>query len=783
MGASYSSDWLPIENEEQLVGLLHELDTQNNGYLSLGDIAKVPKCWTFINSLPVLFYFDELKNGTLTFKSLVDAYGFFNTSKERLRDELSGTEFKELLNRGVQLTKQETTDSSAHTGNGSAFCRFANLSKVRSVFVPDDSIQRNSRRDSGLSDKANGPSVAIYGNSSDAQSENAPAENEGDTEEVEYSEHAKTTAVGERVRLKMFKELTVFLSEDGAREEFMQWLWKVTDFGRQNYVTIAELSCLFRILELGVLNQDHFIILADLITREYEYWESRHLDTVGNCELGRIIGKGATGIVRFASNMETKEKYALKIVKKGNCAYMSRLDHEIESLKMLTGHPHVVELEEVLEDDENMYLRMELLGGGSLIDIVRLYPNNLLPEEVARYYMRQLFETLECCHSLGICHRDVRLENMLLDNKAKLKLGDFGQSGVFTAAWDMFSTTLVGSVYSLSPEQVLGMCYSGRKIDVWSAGVSMYCLLVGHPPFYDLDSTDLLTSIVTGTYKTPLNLSVEAINLMSKMLNVDPDARPSFEKLLEHPWFSAGDEYPPVLDKLEIPVHPLYVRRPDLAEMIIASVLYQHKTHFHLGAVDNDALPDKVEGMWCIKCHHPSLDLKFLLTLCTRPNTLDEEESEVETGKHVQDGFAVARDSGWADLRRSHEVLENSAISRTLSQYPHKRHIATTAPGVVPQLRAQSFGNMAESKSAPNVNGPHLQASPMQTSARRAFLSVSFQEGETGAFVKLYRKLKAICDESLWEAAEKQTQRLEERNRLVQHTPSSEIGNAIPLPH
>lgn len=175
---------------------------------------------------------------------------------------------------------------------------------------------------------------------------------------------------------------------------------------------------------------------------------------------------------------------------------MSRLDHEIESLKILRNHPHVVQLEEVLEDNKNIYLRMELLGGGSLTDLVRLYPTQTLPENVTRYYMRQLFETLAYCHSMGICHRDVRLENMLLDNNAKLKLSDFGQSGVFAAHWDLFATTLVGSIYNLSPEQVLGVCYSGQKIDVWSAGIAMFCLLVGCPPFFEADSTELLSSIV-----------------------------------------------------------------------------------------------------------------------------------------------------------------------------------------------------------------------------------------------------------------------------------------------
>lgn len=88
------------------------------------------------------------------------------------------------------------------------------------------------------------------------------------------------------------------------------------------------------------------------------------------------------------------------------------------------------------------------------MDLSRLYPDEQVPESLARKYMRQLFEVLAYCNDKGICHRDVRLENLLLDNDANLKLTDFGQSGKFSGTWDVFATTLVGSVFSLSPEQV-----------------------------------------------------------------------------------------------------------------------------------------------------------------------------------------------------------------------------------------------------------------------------------------------------------------------------------------
>lgn len=349
MGALSSREWVPIEGPEELQALLQKLDQKGRGHLVLEDVMNVPRAWSFIHSLPVLFYFDELTGGPLTFKTFVDMFEFFNRGKEELKEELTDKEFSELMKRGVSLTEQKVVTP---FGSCSSFRHLTNLTDVRSVYVTsnddEDSTKSTSSRD-GLVHRRS--QVCVYGESmahTDQADTNGSAEVEEATEDVVYSDYATTTAVGERVRLKMFKELTVFLSEDGAREEFMQWMWRTVDSGKQNFVTLSELSVLLRILEYdniylnelafsnkpgvspeqrvmnefdtsgsGVLSKDDFIILADLITREYEYWESRHLESVGNYELGRIVGKGASGIVRIASNVDTHERYALKIVKKG----------------------------------------------------------------------------------------------------------------------------------------------------------------------------------------------------------------------------------------------------------------------------------------------------------------------------------------------------------------------------------------------------------------------------------------------------------------------------------
>nr|WHA03777.1 SnRK [Neopyropia yezoensis] len=372
------------------------------------------------------------------------------------------------------------------------------------------------------------------------------------------------------------------------------------------------------------------MVLADLVTREYEFWENRHLDCIGDYELGRTVGRGSSGVVRAAIHVVTRRKFAVKIIKKGNCSDLSRLDREIQSLTVVQ-HPNVVSLEEVLDSEDNTFLVMTLCGGGSLIDIVRLYPEERMPEATARFYLRQLFDALAYCHANGICHRDVRLDNIMLGNSGVLKLTDFGHSGIYTPGWDLFSTSLVGSIFNLSPEQIAGRCYSGEKIDVWSAGVLVYCLLVGHPPFYDSDTRKLIDSITTGTFEIPSFVSPSAADFIRLMINVVPDDRPPLSTMRRHPWFLEGPENAPVMDVVTIPVDPLYKWRPDLAEMIMAGTIHEHNRHFHLSDTHNPkSCPADLRGQdWALKCLCPNMDIKFSVSLFTKEPT----EMAVSTGR------------------------------------------------------------------------------------------------------------------------------------------------------
>ncbi|PXF45704.1 CBL-interacting protein kinase 31 [Gracilariopsis chorda] len=471
-----------------------------------------------------------------------------------------------------------------------------------------------------------------------------------ETDQDPRNRTALDAAVLEKIMHANIHKLADSLHEEGYREQFMAWLWRLSDYNNAGVVTIDELRVFlealkedsidlhelvfYRVpqatLEQSIINEfdtthagrlcrDEFMVLADLVTREYEFWENRHLERVGDYELGRTIGRGSSGVVRYATHVETREKVAMKIIKKGKCSDLSRLDREIQSL-MAAKHKNIVALHEVLESENNLHIVMELCGGGSMVDIVRLYPEERMPEETARFFIRQGIEALSYCHEIGICHRDVRLDNLMLDNAGNMKITDFGHSGMFTPGWDMFSSALVGSVFNLSPEQIMGHVYSGEKIDIWSAGVAVYCLLVGRPPFYEPEVNALLERILTCDFEIPDFLSASAGDFIRCMIRAVPAERIPLHQMLHHPWFYDGPEFGPSMNVVAIPVDKFFVKRPDIAEMIMAMTIYQHHLHFHLADTQNPrAAPQTLRGQeWTLKCLCPKNDIKFTVSLFTR---------------------------------------------------------------------------------------------------------------------------------------------------------------------
>lgn len=252
--------------------------------------------------------------------------------------------------------------------------------------------------------------------------------------------------------------------------------------------------------------------------------------------LGKTIGTGAYGKVKKATSLKPKKReVAVKIIskKKSPKDILEKfLPREIETLKSVE-HENIVELYEKIETEDMIYLIMEYVEGGDLLDFIN--SKRYLSESLARSLFTDLLKAVEKCHSLNIVHRDLKCENLLLTSKdklPKLKLTDFGFARTFD---DKKLETYCGSYAYAAPEVILGEPYVGEPVDIWSMGVILYAMVSGKLPFKDSDVRTLLSEISHHMVFSS-RLSEEIKDLIQKMLTFKPSERATIETIKQHDW-------------------------------------------------------------------------------------------------------------------------------------------------------------------------------------------------------------------------------------------------------
>ncbi|KAI1291902.1 Maternal embryonic leucine zipper kinase [Halotydeus destructor] len=194
------------------------------------------------------------------------------------------------------------------------------------------------------------------------------------------------------------------------------------------------------------------------------------------------LGEGGFSKVRLATHIATGEKVAIKCMEKlklGNDLF--RVKTEIHALKNLQ-HNNIAKLYQVIETDKSIYLVLEYCSGGELFDYI--VAKQRLSENESRGIMRSLIQCLAYIHEKGYAHRDLKPENILFDSNHNVKLIDFGLAAhpSDSAALSHLETCCGSPAYA-APELIAGHKYSGPAVDVWSAGILLYALLVGQLPF------------------------------------------------------------------------------------------------------------------------------------------------------------------------------------------------------------------------------------------------------------------------------------------------------------
>ncbi|KAL7087916.1 hypothetical protein ACP275_13G097500 [Erythranthe tilingii] len=261
--------------------------------------------------------------------------------------------------------------------------------------------------------------------------------------------------------------------------------------------------------------------------------------------LGRELGRGQFGVTHLCTDIATGQEYACKSISKKKLVTRSDKEdmrREIQLMQHLSGQPNIVEFKGAYEDKQSVHLVMELCAGGELFD--RIIAKGQYSEKAAAAMCRSIVNVVHICHFMGVIHRDLKPENFLLSDKSEhalLKATDFGLS-VFIEEGKVYKD-VVGSAYYVAPE-VLRRKY-GKEVDIWSAGVMLYILLSGVPPFWAETERGIFDAVLKGHVDFESepwpSISDSAKDIVSKMLTQDPKKRITAAEVLEHPWIKGGE--------------------------------------------------------------------------------------------------------------------------------------------------------------------------------------------------------------------------------------------------
>lgn len=427
-----------------------------------------------------------------------------------------------------------------------------------------------------------------------------------------------------------------------------------------------------------------------------------HIPKIGPWKIGKPLGNGSTGRVFLATNSQTMQKAAVKIIPKdalmqGNNESANDSSHELSYgiereiiIMKLLNHRNVLRLYDVWETDKQLYLILEYVEGGELFDL--LVESGPLPEATAINFFKQIILGASYCHNLGICHRDLKPENILLDKDLNIKIADFGMAALESGR---LLETSCGSPHYAAPEIVSGLQYHGAESDVWSCGVVLFAILTGRLPFDDDNIRDLLLKVQVGKYEIIEDLSPDAKDLIHKMLTVDPTKRIKTNDILRHPlitkYYNCDDDE----DFIKLP-------NPTLTNQLT-----------------RDTIDEKILENLIILWHGRSKDSIIDALLSNESTTPEKTFYSLLLQYRHEHSSSDDRASGDGLVRSSSIISKATNSTSNISNSSSKKRFSFTASSAGRRPTSfQSFKNSRSSTSfnAPPISGPAYQDYLLKTS-------------------------------------------------------------------
>ncbi|KAF5339608.1 hypothetical protein D9611_011471 [Ephemerocybe angulata] len=440
---------------------------------------------------------------------------------------------------------------------------------------------------------------------------------------------------------------------------------------------------------------------------------SSKIRVVGNYTLGKVIGEGAYGKVRLGTHRLTSTRVAIKQIPKAMSASLTREIHHHRQLH----HPHVTQMFEVIATESSIWIVTELCSGGELFDY--LVEKERLPEDETKIIFGQLCLAVAYLHDNGIVHRDLKLENVLLDERCRVKLGDFG----FTREYERgsYMETFCGTTGYASPEMLQGRKYQGPEVDVWSLGIILYCLLTGTLPFDDDDEDVMRQKIIKEDFEDPAWLSLEARDLLLNILQKDVAKRYTIPQILAHSWFTAKElTYEP---DSPLSLNPVYLQIPRSSSPDNASE-HRDRSDSQSTAPESSEASTQDHGSPFSKDHH----IESSTPTTPDDSIIDPFDSSPHPDHKDSSNFLIHRNTSNSTIRRT-SLSDIESLSSRLTKQPE-----TVLEEEIPEsksapLRPVSWSNSSGSKAPP---------SKIRTPARTKRRSVSsvLSENILGEFDK-----------------------------------------------